>query len=101
MTEGNQNNNWLWIKAKKKLRDGPSEIRIDINGNVYIDGELFDEQNPKYPGLTVDVEKHNRMNTGEETQKIIESRKTAKSGDVVKIRDVKGPDRIESTTVKF
>lgn len=101
MSEGVQNNNWIWIKAKKKLKDGPSEIRIDLNGNVYIDGELFDEENPKYSGLTVDVEKHNRMNTGEETQKIIESRKKAKPGETVKIKDVKGPDRIESTTVKF
>jgi hypothetical protein len=45
-------------KIHKKLKDAPSEIKISMNGNVYIDGELFDPDNNKYACLTVDVEKH-------------------------------------------
>jgi hypothetical protein len=93
--------NWIAIKSKKKLKDAPSEIRIDINGNAYLDGELFDEQETKYSNLTIDIEKHSKMNSGEETQKIIESRKTAKKGEKIIIKDVKGPDTSETTTVKF
>jgi hypothetical protein len=99
--KSSQNKDWIRIKSHKKLKDAPSEIKISMNGNVYIDGELFDPDNNKYACLTVDVEKHNRMNLGEETQKIIESSKSAKKGEVVTIKDLKGPDRTESTTVKF
>lgn len=101
MVKGIENNDWIRINPIKKLKDSPSEIRIDITSKVYIDGELYDEAVSKYGNLTIDVENHNKMNLGEETQKIIESRKTAKKGETVIIKDIKGPDITESTTVKF
>lgn len=101
MVKGIENNDWIRINPIKKLKDGPSEIRIDIKGRVYIDGKLYDEAASEYGNLTIDVENHNKMNLGEETQKIIESSKKAKRGETVVIKDIKGPDITESTTVKF
>lgn len=97
----NKNNEFLKLNFLKKNEKTPSQIRIDMDGTVYIDGELYDEENSKYKNLTIDIGKHNKLNTGEETQKIIESSKTAKKGEVVTIKDIKTPDRMESTTVKF
>lgn len=96
-----ENNDWIRLKFKKSYKDIPREIRIDINGDVYIDGQPYDEKISKYENLNVDVEHHNRMSSGEETQKIIEQSKKAKKGDMVIIRDEEGPDRKELTTVKF
>lgn len=101
MSEITGNNDWIRLKFKKKLKDIPAEIRIDINGKVYIDGELYDEKKSKYENLNVEVEHHNRMSAGEETLKIIEQSKKAKRGEMVIIRDEEGPDRKELTTVKF
>lgn len=101
MVKDSQNKDWIRIKSLRKLKNAPSEIKLMMNGDVFIDGELYDAQNPRYPCLTVDIERHNRMNLGEETQKIIESARKAKKGDLVTIKDIKGPDRTESTTVKF
>jgi len=92
---------WIKIVSKKKYENAPSEIRIDIDGLVYIDGELYDPANTKYQKLSVDVEKHNRLSTGEETEKIIEASKKTKKGETVIIKDLQGPDKMESTTVKF
>ncbi len=92
---------WIRLKFKNKFKNVPEEIRIDIDGNVYIDGELYDEKTSKYENLNVEVEHHNRMSAGEETQKIIEESKKAKKGDLVVIRDEEGPDKKELTTVKF
>ncbi|AOY77460.1 hypothetical protein [Clostridium formicaceticum] len=94
-------NQWIKIKTRKKHRNAPSEIQINMDGTVYMDGVPYDEANSKYKTLSVDVENHNRFNVGEETEKIIEARKKMKKGDSVTIKDVKGPDRKESTTVKF
>jgi hypothetical protein len=95
------NNDWIKLRIKKKYKDMPGEIRIDIDGKVYIDGEPYDEKTSKYKNLNVEVEHHSRMSAGEETQKIIEQSKKAKKGDMVIIRDEEGPDRKELTTVKF
>ncbi|WP_066501023.1 hypothetical protein [Abyssisolibacter fermentans] len=97
----NTQNQWIKIKMKKKNKKVPSEIQINTDGVVYIDGEIYDESTSKYARMSIDVDNHNRINIGEETQKIIESREKAKKGDVVTIKDIKGPDRTESTTVKF
>lgn len=94
-------NDWIRLKFKRKYKDMPDEIRIDIDGKVYIDGELYDDKTSKYEKLHVDVEHHNRMSLGEETQKIIEQSKTAKKGEMIIIREEEGPDRKELTTVKF
>lgn len=101
MSENSQVRNWIKIKSKKKFKDAPSEISIDMKGNVFIDGEIYDEQNSKYKCLSIDIENHNRLNLGEETRKIIDMSKEAKKGETITIKDVKGPDRTESTTVKF
>ncbi|SDK07100.1 hypothetical protein [Natronincola ferrireducens] len=97
----NQTNGWIKIKTKKNHKNSPSELQIDMDGTVYIDGELYNEATCKYKNLSVDVENHNRLSTGEETEKIIEASKKRKRGESIVIKDVEGPDRRESTTVKF
>jgi hypothetical protein len=92
---------WITIRTKKKNDKIPSEVRISRNGSVYIDGELYDESNSKYKNLSVSVERYSRLNTGEETEKMMESMKKSKKGEIVTIKDVKEPDKTESTTVKF
>jgi len=79
----------------------PEEIRIDKDGSVYIDGELFDETSTKYKNLSVSVEKYNKLNTGEETKKMIASQKEAAKGETKVITDIKDKDKTELTTVKF
>lgn len=79
----------------------PSEIRIEKTGKVFIDGDLYDENNPKYRNFHVDVEKHGKMNTGEETRQMIESQKKAKKGETIIIKDIKDKEKTETTTVKF
>ncbi len=102
MVDGNKNPNpWIRIKLKKKSSNLPSELRIDMDGSVYVDGELYDESKSQYRNLSVDVEHHNRLSAGEETQKIIEESKRAKKGEFVTIKEEEGPDRKEITTVKF
>jgi len=93
--------NWIKIKSRRRQKGYPSEIQIDMDGNVYIDGELYEEGYSKFGNISIDVAKHNRYNTGEETQKILESSKTAKKGDKVVIKDSSSPDRIDNTTVIF
>lgn len=102
MTDINRgNNDWIRLKFKKRFKDIPEEIRIDIDGKVYIDGEPYDEKTSKYENLNVEVEHHSRMSSGEETLKIIEESKKAKKGEMVIIKDEEGPDKKELTTVKF
>lgn len=92
---------WIRLKSKKKLKDAPSEILILNNGNVYIDGILYSEESSEYENLAVDVEKYSRMNSGEETQLMLEKQKQTKKGELVTIKDIRSPNRSESTTVKF
>lgn len=99
--ENIRKDHWIGIKLKKQSDKLPKEILIDINGYVYLDGELYDETKSKYKNLSIDVERHNKLSSGEETLKIIEEGKKAKKGDYVIIRDEEGPDRKEITTVKF
>lgn len=91
----------LRLKLRKPIQGIPEEIRIDHQGNVYVNGELFEEEASQYPRLSVDVQKQSRLNTGEETQKILEKSKLAKRGERVTIKDVRGPEKSETTTVKF
>lgn len=100
-TDGKGNNQWIKLKTRKKYKDSPSVIQIDMDGTVYIDGEIFDANQTKYKNLSVDVENHNKISAGEETEKIIESRKKSKKGETITIKDIEGSDRKESTTVKF
>ncbi|MCR2042851.1 hypothetical protein [Anaerosalibacter massiliensis] len=96
-----ENNDWIKIRSNKK-RDGvPWELKIDMKGNVYVDGEPYDAANSKYKNLSIDVEQHNKISSGEETQKIIESSKKAEKGKTITIKDKESPDRKETTTVKF
>lgn len=79
----------------------PYEIRLEKDGKVYIDGELYDENTTKYKNLSVSVERYNKLNTGEETKKMIESQKDAIKGETKVITDIKDKDKTEITTVKF
>jgi len=102
MAEDNiKNNEWIKIKLNRKDQNLPREIRIDYDGKVYLDGELYDERRSKYRNLSIDVEQHNRMSSGEETRKIMELSKKAKKGETITVKDERGPDRRETTTVKF
>lgn len=99
--ENTKNNDWIKIKSKKKRKGVPWELKIDMNGDVYVDGKPYDETDSKYKNLSIDVEHHNKISSGEETQKIIESSKKAEKGKMITIKDEESPDRKETTTVKF
>lgn len=95
------NDNWITLKCRKKGKNIPVEIKIEKTGRVFIDGELYDESNPKFRNLHVDFERHEKINKGEETQQMIESQRKAKKGDTVIIKDIKDKEKTETTTVKF
>jgi hypothetical protein len=101
MANDTKNNDWIVIKHLKKSEKIPYEIRIDRNGNVFIDGEPYDENNAKYQNMSVDVEKHNKVNSGEETEQMIENQKSVQRGESVTIKDINDPNKIEKTTIKY
>lgn len=92
---------WVTIKCRKKRKNAPSEIRIEKSGKVFIDGEIYDENNPKFRNFHIDVERQGRRNIGEETRQMIESQKKAKKGESIVIKDIKDKEKTEITTVKF
>ncbi|KAB3534138.1 hypothetical protein F8154_09375 [Alkaliphilus pronyensis] len=93
--------NWITVKNLRNNGKEPKSITIDYNGNVYIDGEPFDESNSRYENLSVDVEKHNRISTGEETQKMFKKFQEASEGEIVTIKDEKDKNKREKTTIKY
>ncbi len=101
MSDNSLGTDKIIIKKIKKQKGSPSEIRIDRHGNIFLDGELYEEGNPKYKGICMSVEKHQRIETGEETQKMIDESKKAVKGETVVITDIKTPNRTQKTTVKF
>jgi hypothetical protein len=92
---------WITIRRNRKVRNEPHEIRIDSDGKVFIDGELFDENSSKYKNLSISVERHSKVNTGEETRKMIEQSKKAKPGDTEVITDITDPSKTERTVVRY
>ena len=101
MNMNSSNNDKIVIKRIRKQKGKPSEIRIDRDGKVFIDGKLYDENNSQYKGISMSFEKYQRIETGEETQKMIDESKRAAKGETVVITDVKTPNRTQKTTVKF
>ena len=93
--------NWITIICNKKKKNRFSKISIGKNGKVFIDGELYDESNPRYRNFNIDVQSHGRINTGEETREMIESQKKAKRRETVIIKDIKDNEKTETTKVKF
>lgn len=93
--------NWIIIKRKCKGKRKSSEIRIDKDGKVFLNGELFDEKNPKLRNYHIDIEEHGRINTGEETRKMIESQGKSKKGDRVVLKDIRDKEKTETTIVKY
>lgn len=89
------------ISRLKKTNGKFSELRIDKRGRLYIDGEIFDDKNPNRKGVFVNIERHRKINMGEETQKMIEESKKAKKGETVVITDIETPIKSEKTTVEF
>lgn len=96
-----QEGSWITIRRNRKVKNEPYEIRIKKDGKVFIDGEPYDEKRPAYKNLSVSVEKHNKVNTGEETRKMIEQSKKAKAGDTEVITDITDPNKTERTVVKY
>ena len=91
-------NPWITIKARRKKKI--PEIRLDKIGQVYIDGQLYDPDDDKYRNLSINVETHNKLNTGEETQKMLELQKEAVKGKTYTVSESKDKDKHESTTIK-
>lgn len=98
--QGNSSN-WITITRKRKKKNEPSEIRIDRNGNVFIDGQLYDEKQTQYANLSVSVERYNKFNSGEDTLKMIEKQKETEKGSMAVITDIEEPNKTEKTTVKY
>ncbi|SCY50345.1 hypothetical protein [Alkaliphilus peptidifermentans] len=96
-----KSNNWITIKNLRSKGNEPNSVVVDFNGNVYIDGVLYDENNAKYENLSIDVEKHNRVSTGEETQKMFKGFEEANEGETITIKDEKDQNRREKTTIKY
>lgn len=97
MKSGN-NNDKLVIK---RIKGKPFEFRIDRNGKVFINGELYDENDSQYKGICMSIEKYQRIETGEEFQKMIDESKRVQKGDTVVITDERTPNKTKKTTVKF
>lgn len=96
-----KDNNWIVIRMRKSKGEVPSEICIDKNGTLFVDGELYDEKSTRYKNLNVSIDKFKKYNTGEETQKMIEQQKNAKKGETLVITDNRTPERTETTTIKY
>lgn len=96
-----KHNSWIVIKNKQKDETIPSEIRLEKNGKVYIDGQLYQENNSKYKNLNVNVETYNKINLGEDTEKLIASQKDTKKGESKIISKFKDKNKTEQTSVKF
>ncbi|NLZ93151.1 MAG: hypothetical protein GX922_03915 [Firmicutes bacterium] len=92
-------NPWITIKARRN-KNIP-EIQLDKTGLVYIDGKLYDPDDEKYRNLSINVETHSKLNTGEETQKMLELQKEAVKGKTLTVSESKDKDKHESTTIKF
>ncbi|ACL69892.1 hypothetical protein [Halothermothrix orenii] len=99
--EKEQNNSWLVIKTKSKNVIIPSEIKINKDGHVYINGKPYDESQKEFRNLSINVDVHEKVNTGEETKKLIEAARKAKRGETKVIKDIKDDDKKEQTSVKF
>ncbi|EPR10477.1 hypothetical protein L323_12585 [Ruminiclostridium papyrosolvens C7] len=98
----NQNNDRIAITLKKRINGKPSKIQISKSGEIYIDGELYDEQNQdKFKGVYISAEKHNVVNKGEDTQRMIDASKKAAKGETVVLTDVHTPNKSQTTAVKF
>ncbi|PKM79213.1 MAG: hypothetical protein CVU88_06925 [Firmicutes bacterium HGW-Firmicutes-13] len=93
--------NWITIISNKRNKKIPSKIEINKDGSVFLDGELYDPENSKYKNLNISVEKYNKLNLGEETQKMIDSQEEAVKGETKVISEMKDKNRTELTTVKF
>ncbi len=89
------------IRFNKKLKGFPSELAFSKTGEFYLDGEIYDSQNPKYSNISLNRQSFINVDTGEETQKMIEEAKKYKKGDTVVFKDVDEPQKKEKTIVTF
>ncbi len=90
----------LCITTFQKRKGLPTEIRVNQAGTLFIDGVPYDEKQP-YKGLYVNMEKHRKVETGEEMEKMMEASKTAQKGETVVITDVGTPNKTKKTSVTF
>ncbi|HHU30836.1 MAG TPA: hypothetical protein GXZ53_09155 [Firmicutes bacterium] len=90
-----------WIIVKPAKNKNIPEIRIEMSGRVFINGEPYNENDPRFRNISVNVETHNKLNTGEETRKMLELQKTAQKGEVITVSESKDKDKSESTIIKF
>ena len=90
-----------WITIKPLRRKNIPEIIIDKAGQVFIDGEPYRENDPRYRNLSVNIETHNKYNTGEETAKMLALQKEAEKGQTIAVSESKDKNKSEQTTIKF
>ena len=94
-------NNWITIKGLSKQKNLPEEIVVDKQGNVFIDGDLYEENKSKYENFSVNVDKYNKMSMGEDTQKMLEEQKKYNKGETATIHSEETPTKSETTTIKY
>ena len=97
----NEDASKIIITRKEKRTGKPLEIRINKDGKFFLNGELYDENKSRRRGIFMSAESYSRIETGEETQKMIEKSKRASKGETVVITDLKTPNRTQKTTVTF
>lgn len=90
-----------WITIKPLRNKKIPEIIIDKTGQVYLDGEAYQENDPRYRNLSVNIEAHNKLNTGEETLQMLALQKEAEKGETITVTESKDKNKSEQTTIKF
>jgi hypothetical protein len=75
-----------WIIVKPAKNKKIPEIRIEMSGRVFINGEPYNENDPRFRNISVNVETHN---------------KSAQKGEVITVSESKDKDKSESTIIKF
>lgn len=93
--------NWIVLKTLKKIKDVPGELMIKKTGEVFIDGEPYNEDNPKYDNMSIDVEFNSETDMGNETDKLLELYKKAKSGEKKVVTQIENENEKKQTDVKF
>ncbi|HZK25868.1 MAG TPA: hypothetical protein VFC74_10870 [Oscillospiraceae bacterium] len=90
-----------WITIKPLRHKKIPEIIIYKSGQVLLEGEVFKEDDPRYRNLSVNIEAHNKLNTGEETLQMLALQKEAEKGETITVSESKDKNKSEQTTIKF
>lgn len=92
---------WIVFRTKKKYKDVPEELRVNKDGKVYIDGQPYNSDDPRYGNMSLEVECNSQIDRGGDTEKLLELYKKAKAGDKKVVTDIQDENEVKQTTVKF